>query len=52
MKITGPYVDPRTTKKRSPDWLVTIQNGNCVHTHRFTSKEDAERATKTLHRVA
>ena len=41
--VTAPYIDHRSaTRRRSPDWVVTIRQGSVIQTFRFSTEERAQ----------
>jgi len=41
--VSRPYIDHRSaTRKRTPDWIVTVRKGALIQTYRFNSEEEAE----------
>jgi hypothetical protein len=48
--VSVPYVDPRSKRKNTPEWMVSVRTGDFMKQHRFESREDAE-AFSAEHRV-
>jgi hypothetical protein len=39
--VSAPYIDS-TSKKRTPDWLVTVKTATVVQTYRFYDEDKAK----------
>jgi hypothetical protein len=39
--VSAPYIDT-ASKKRTPDWLVTVKTGTVVQTYRFYGEDKAK----------
>ena len=49
--VTKPYRDAKA-RKASPDWLVTIRQGEFVTSHRFTELAAAQRFAREMRKQA